>query len=331
MSVGALVLTGGVLLGALVLPPLVPPSVRAVDVPRTVPVTARSFTDAHTIYAVPTLSDKVTVGLTGGNGMVTASQCKPGTEIRTGDHILSVDGIGRIALVTGVPLWRDLSSGSTGADVKGLQKALIKAGYELGVTRNYDADTIAAVEAMQRRASVAADGRITLDRVQWIPSGMAPVTSCEAPVGTEITHGQPLLVAGETLTGLTFPDIATDLAHHRYVAVSGAAVVHIPEGRKVTDATFLSAVASSDAFAQWKKDPTRGIALGVKLEEPISAIGVPPSAVLVTGSTRGCVISAHKAVPVQILASELGTVFVVPQQSVEAVIIPAANASTSCE
>ena len=327
-----LALAVGGLVGALLLPPLLPPSAEGVDGPRAVPVTERVFDDAHTVAAVPELSREMSVVLSGPGGMVTASACAPGAVVKAGDHLLSVDGVVRIAVVTEVPLWRDLSFGMEGADVEGLQRALVEQGNELSVSGRYGWDTVAAVEAMQDAARVEPTGRIALDRVQWVPAGVGAVASCEVGVGLAIASGSPVLVAGGTLIGLSLPGAEAELPGRPYVAVAGEVVVAIGEDRRVTDPALMSAVAATTAFAEWVKDPAGGVAVLVRLAEPIAAIGIPPSAVVVSDARTGCVvIGGEQTVAVEVLASELGTVFAVPERPVDRVIVPAAEVTASCE
>lgn len=329
--IAVLALAVGGLVGAVVLPPLLPPSAEPLSGPRSVPVSQREFDDAHTIAAVPDLSAEVTVVLSGVGGMLTASTCTPGTVVKTGDHLLSVDGEVRIAIVSEVPLWRDLVSGTDGTDVEALQRALISLGHDVKASGTYDWDTIAAVEAVQAKAAVEETGDIALNQVQWVPAGIGAVTSCEAGVGTAIAAGEPLLKTGGTLKGLTLPASATELAGRSYSAVAGDVIVPIGAERRLTDPTLMSAVAATTAFADWVKDPTRGVAVGVRLEEPIAAIGIPPSAVLPSDATTGCVVTDDKrTVPVTILSSELGTVFAVAERKVSSVIVPASEVISSC-
>lgn len=329
--VAVLALAAGLLVGALVLPPLLPPSAEPVEGPRAVPVTERAFDGAHTVAAAPELSDEVTVALSGPGGMVTASGCEPGAEVSTGDHLLSVDGAVRIAVVTGVPLWRDLGPGSKGTDVEALQRALADEGHRLEASGTYGRDTTRAVRAMQEAASVEKTGRIALDRVQWVPAGSGAVTSCEAPVGTAIAAGEPLLAAGGSLVALSFPADAKALPGRPYAAVAGDVVVPIPGDRRITDPGLMAAVAGSTAFGEWKREPGRGVAVEVRLAEPVTTLGVPPAAVIVTDAATGCVAAAgDEVVAVEILASELGTVFVVPERPVDEVVVPVAEVVPAC-
>ncbi|WP_185972554.1 peptidoglycan-binding domain-containing protein [Georgenia yuyongxinii] len=308
-----------------------PPSATTVAATRLVPAPERTFDDSHTVAAAPVLAEEVTVLTSGAGGMVTATSCTSGTEVKSGDHLLSVNGVPRIAVVTDVPLWRDLDSGSKGADVEAIQRALAAQGYGAEVSGTYNWSTKAAVIKLQKDASVATTGKIALDAVQWVPADPGQVSSCEVGVGTLIGAGQPMLKVGGGLVELLLPSSMAVLPGRSYVAVAGDIVVPIPKDRRLTGGALLSAVAASHSYAEWKRDPANGVSVEIRLAEPVAAVGVPPSAVVLADGDNGCVVTEDDVVvAVEILASELGTVFVVPDQLVEAVVIPAVEVISAC-
>ena len=331
LLVGVLALTAGLLVGILVIPPPAPMSATAPASTRSVSVVQRTFDDSHTVAATPSLTPEVTVLTGGANGTVTASSCAPGVAVATGGHLLSVNGRPVIAMVSSVPLWRDLSLGIQGPDVQGVQEALTAVGYQVVASGTYDRNTASAVRRMQEAASVANSGQIALDQVQWVPRDAGAVSSCEVGLGAIISAGQPLLKAGGGLVALSLPEQAGLLPGRGYVAVAGEITATVPEDGRVTDTGLLGAIAASDAFAAWKRDPSAGVAIALRLAEPIAALGLPPSAVVLTDAKRGCIVSTEGAtVPVEVLASELGTVFVVPELRVNEVVIPATQVIDEC-
>ncbi|RLP71851.1 hypothetical protein D9V32_15965 [Mycetocola tolaasinivorans] len=336
LRVGALIaviaLAVGALIGTLFLPPLLPVSTAPIAGPRAVPVTERSFDGLHSVAAVPEVSGEVRVPVNGAGGTITASSCAPGHQVTLGEHVLSIDGIPRIAIVTTVPLWRDLRLGLSGTDVSALQQALSDAGQGVAVDGTFGATTAAAVRAVQEASSTEKTGQVVLDRVQWIPAGIGPIASCEAGVGSIVTAGEALLTVGGALIGLSVPASPAELPEHAYSAAAGTSSVPLSAERRVTDPELLQAVSASPAFADWKKDPGRGVSLQVRLVDPIAAIGVPPAAVVLTDPTGGCVVAEDRTtVPVSVLASELGTVFVVAEKPITRVMLPASEVISACE
>lgn len=331
LLIGVLALTSGLLIGVLVIPPLAPPMASAPASTRSVAGVQRAFDDSRTVAATPSLTAEVTVLAGGASGTVTASSCVPGVVVVTGGHLFSVNGRPVIAMVSSVPLWRDLSLGIRGPDVQGVQEALTAVGFPVAASGTYDRNTASAVRRMQEAAQVAGSGQITIDQVQWIPRDAGAVSSCEVGVGAVVSAGQPLLKVGGGLVALSLPAQAGLLADRAYVAVAGEIAATVPEDGRITDAGLLTAVSASEAFAAWKRDPATGVAIALRLAEPIAALGLPPSAVLLTDAEKGCMVTAEGAtVPAEVLASELGTVFVVPERAVDEVVIPAAEVIDEC-
>lgn len=330
--IAVLALAVGAVVGALALPSLAPPSATSTAETRVVPAVERSFDDAHTMNTTPIVAEQVTVLSSGGSGVVTSSSCTVGAEVKTGDTLLSVNGAVRVAVVTTVPLWRDLIPQTKGVDVQALQAALVAKGYGGGSSGTYDRATVAAVKQLQKAAAVAQSGNVALDQIQWIPAGSGTVSSCAAPVGSMISAGQPLLTVGGQLVALVLPDSSTELPGRAYVAVAGDVVVPVPDDRRLTDPKMLEIVASSTGFTAWTLDPSAGVSVDIRVADAIESFGVPPSAVVLADSGHGCIVAADKTVvPVEILSSELGTVFVVADQPVTNVVVPAKRAISHCE
>lgn len=327
LLIAMLAVSVGVIAGTLLLPPLIPQAAVSVEGPRSIPVAERVFDDTHTAAATPELSTEVTVQLSGPGGLITASACGPGHIVQTGEQLFAVDGAARIAIVTDVPLWRDLGPGDDGADVASLQRLL-----KVETSGTFDRATSSAVRALQETAQVEATGRITLDAVQWVPAGIGAVASCEISIGTSVETAGTVLVAGGALVALEFPDDPTEIPGQGYAAAVGELTVPLDPERRVTDPELLAAIAASSGYAQWMKDPGAGVPVELRLVEPIAAVGIPPSAVFLTGSARGCVLTVDReVVPVEILASELGTVFAVPMSAVSEVLAPINEEVQECE
>ena len=65
----------------------------------------------------------------GWTGVVTATYVEAGQELRTGDRLLAVDGVDRIAYGGDLPFYRPLRFGDTGPDVAVLHELLIATGH----------------------------------------------------------------------------------------------------------------------------------------------------------------------------------------------------------
>ena len=329
--IAVLALAAGALAGAFALPQLAPQSAASVSDSREVPTVKRSFDDAHSVTAAPILSPEVSVLTSGGSGVVTASACAPGAEVKTGDPLVSINGVPRIAIVSTVPLWRDLRLQDKGTDVSAVQTALTASGYPVTASGTYDRNTVNAVKLLQKAVSVAQTGQIVLDQVQWIPAASGSISSCEASVGSTTSAGQPLMTVGGQMVGLALPASTAELPGRAYVAVAGNVLVTVGEDRLLSDPGLLEVIEASSAFGAWVRDPSGGVPVDIRLAEPVDSLGVPPSAVILADPGHGCVVVPDgTVVPVEIISSELGAVFVMADRPVAEVVAPAGEVISKC-
>jgi Putative peptidoglycan binding domain len=88
----------------------------------------------------------------GGIGLI-ATLPRPNTGFREGEVILSVSGRPVFVLRGATPVHRDMSPGTTGGDVRQLEEALARLGFDPGTVDGiYDQKTSAAVERLYRKA-----------------------------------------------------------------------------------------------------------------------------------------------------------------------------------
>ena len=129
------------------------------------------------------------VGRSGSSGTVTTVDVTPGQAVDGGDRLYSVDLRPVVAASGTVPAFRSLSRGARGADVRQLQRFLVRAGsYKGRVSGRFDVATEAAVKRWQRKLGVAADGVVRRGDLVFLPSlpaRLAPTNALVvgAPVG----------------------------------------------------------------------------------------------------------------------------------------------------
>ncbi|MEU8297920.1 peptidoglycan-binding domain-containing protein [Micromonospora sp. NPDC048909] len=88
-----------------------------------------------------------------GKLVVTGRVPKPGSSLDEGDVALQISGRPVILLDGAIPMYRTLAPGSTGPDVRQLERALARLGHFTGLPDDrYDARTSAAVERLYRAA-----------------------------------------------------------------------------------------------------------------------------------------------------------------------------------
>jgi hypothetical protein len=88
----------------------------------------------------------------GGVGLI-SSLPRPNTNFGEGEVILSASGRPVFVLSGAAPAFRDMAPGSSGGDVRQLEEALARLGFDPGtIDGNYDQKTSAAVERMYKKA-----------------------------------------------------------------------------------------------------------------------------------------------------------------------------------
>lgn len=228
-----------------------------------------------------------------------------GRVIRRGQRVYSADGL-TVPLIYGrTPLWRTLSTGMKGADVRVVERNLAALGYSLTVDDRYTWTTARAVKAWQRRLGRPQTGMLAPADVVVEP-GPIRVSSRTAQLGGSATGA--LL----TITG-TSRQVTVDIPVDRQqLAVKGAPVtVTLPGGRKTTGrVTTLGTAAKAASTGQTGQGTeTATIPVTIELDRAKAAGRLVEAPV-----TVGFVGSAHKgvlAVPVEALLGQANGTFAV--------------------
>jgi hypothetical protein len=193
--------------------------------PATATVAKRTLTRSETVSGSLGYGDVVPVpAAAGGRGMVTWLPAE-GDVLERGDTVYRVDQKQVPLLYGSIPLYRTLSTGSKGADVRQLERNLGALGYAgFTVDDRYTAATGNAVRAWQKDLGRAKTGRVEPgDAV--VSSGARRVAELVAQPGTAAT-GALLKWTG---TGrIVDVDLNTDYAD--LIRLGAAAAVELPDG-----------------------------------------------------------------------------------------------------
>jgi membrane fusion protein, macrolide-specific efflux system len=111
--------------------------------------------------------------------------------------VMQVNGSPIFSIPMGVPLYRTLVSGDTGADVWAAQQALTNAGYDIGSDSfgTFRSGTVNAIDALQLAQNLTETGQISLDQfVSYPPSSI--VLSLSAAVGNRVAAGSTIASLG---------------------------------------------------------------------------------------------------------------------------------------
>ena len=176
-----------------------------------------------------------------------------GRAVYQGQRIYDVSGTPVVLLYGSVPSYRDLSEGLTGADVRQLNKDLVKLGYATAAALGprpgwnyYSAETAYAVEQLQARLDLAETGTLSLGEAVFLP-GPALVTGwgTTTVVGAPATPGTVVLTASSTTPVVT---IDLDVAQQGEVKAGDPVSITLPDG-SITPGVVsqISRVASSSS------------------------------------------------------------------------------------
>ena len=328
--IGLALLGLGLSIGVAVHAPPRPPSLGTAAQPSEIPVAQRAFDDARTVsLEVPQRSGLVLTTPTAGR--VVALNLTPGERLSSGQHALTLNDTKVWALATAEPLWRDLVPGDSGSDVAALQAELVRLGHPAGDSAVVDAQTLRAVAGLQGITGPAVPQTIPLSAWLWIPSAEVSIAKLMLQVGSRVEEGTELAtLIGETTRLKVVPPAD---------AVPGERVIEIGEQRHrvdgtgaVTDPEAVAAILTSQEYEAARAASVEGQAVTLKprwvLTEPVEVTAVPPAALTVTTTRKGCVVSGGQTVAVQVVSSELGQALVTSQTRLTTVTTPWPNELT---
>lgn len=237
-----------------------------------------------------TSGDGGTVVYQGSPGTITAVHSAPGRSLRTGDAVVDVDGLTRLAFHADVPLHRDLGPGDTGADVAALQVFLQRVGQDVERDGRYGPGTTAAVRRLAGSLGIdRPDGAFDRGWVVWLESDEVAVAALQRRLADTVEQGGALATTAAPVvdTALTHPSgEPLELPHAgpwRLLLSDDDAGVF----RRTSEIARLSAVERA-AGAQ----PGETTVLDAVVEEaaPASVVAVPSGAVHVRADGGACVV-----------------------------------------
>jgi hypothetical protein len=246
-------------------------------------------------------------------GIVTSIATRPGTALRSGDPVLAVDGVTRIAWASPSPFYRRLEAGDRGADVVELHR-LLEALRFLDDPPD-DAGFLSwessiAIQAFNE--SLGGGGRVfDPATVIWLPADPYELHALEASVAA------PAPAAGSILATSAASPIAATIQPRdpqtpldvepgvTYSLTVGPHAVSVTGTGTITP-TALTVLASS-------VDPlTERVAGWIERAEPLNVLTVPATAIMAGARGGLCAWvalgngSGYRAAPVVVVGSELG-------------------------
>lgn len=176
-----------------------------------------------------------------GDGTVTGV-AEQGAEIGRGSQLYRLDERPVIALIGTVPMYRDLSQGATGADVKQLEANLAELGYDgFDVDERYTWYTAQAVRQWQADIGAEKTGTVALSDVVFIAqAGQANEITAEP--GDTVTPGTEVL---DIASGDAIVSLDVDVSDRDLVDLGTGVTVRLPGGAEIAG-TVTSAVVTED-------------------------------------------------------------------------------------
>ncbi|MEU0565140.1 peptidoglycan-binding protein [Nonomuraea sp. NPDC005983] len=156
-----------------------------------------------------------------------------GQVISQGRVLYRVDGRPVVLLRGEVPVYRDLSWGTQGSDVRQLNAALVDLRYATKDEIDPDSDyfgrpTYYALKELQEAAGLEATGNLTLGQAVFVPAGRIRITKIIAVPGGTAAAGSVVLRASSTARQIT---VELSASRQSQVATGDKVTITLPNGK----------------------------------------------------------------------------------------------------
>jgi hypothetical protein len=156
-----------------------------------------------------------------------------GQVIRPGEVLYWIDGKPVILLQGAVPVYRGLSWGLEGADVRQLNAALVALGYATKDQIDPDSDyfgrqTYYAVQKLQDHVGLDETGALSLGQAVFVPSGEIRITKVNTAPGGPAGSGSVVLQASSTGRQVT---VALSASQQSDIKAGDEVAISLPSGK----------------------------------------------------------------------------------------------------
>ncbi len=230
-------------------------------------------------------------------GVITDVWIQPGALVQDGSPLASVDGVARLAQLTGRPMYREILKGSGGPDVDWLDALLMRAGAApsstLDTRHRATSATTRAVKELQTEIGAEPDGIFRPEYTVWVGSSSGgetstPVGQASASVGQTAGPGSEIF---RTASHLQRAVLELSAPASRQVLVRDVPL-SLSVGASTVEISGLVPTAEDLASLESLFDPatTTVDAVTVRRREPFHPGVLPSSAIVPLPTGQGCVI-----------------------------------------
>lgn len=326
----AAVLAVGIIVGVLLVPAMAPASISA-----TAPVLSAPAREVRTVDAQDaTLSVKATAPQrlsAPATGTVTSDACTAGATVSSGSAGLSVDDAVMIYLASSRPLWRDMTIGDSGEDVRSLQSELTRLGYPAQTDGKFGSSTLNAVIGLAKHLGAidaATWSMFPASRFVWLPASPVTTVSCDVQLGGKVSAGDSIATLPQGVSSAAVTPLPANVMPGDRVIVAGNLTLAVDAAGAVSSVADLRRLAESSAYGEYARrgsvasadspstsaaTSAAGISIQYQLARAVTVFSVPAAAVYNASGTSACVISDNQRRSVTIAGSQLGQTFVIPR------------------
>lgn len=208
-----------------------------------------------------------------------------GAIVRAGQPVYRIDERPVVLLVGGTPLYRPLTSGEEGGDVRELEENLRSFGYTgFGVDSSFTAATAGAVRRWQRDLGLETTGTVTVDQAVVAPAELRVV-------GRRVELGAAASGPVLTCTGTTRAvSVALDVAMQHLVRPGLAATVTLPDRRTVAGIVAAVGTVATRPTTGQSTSTTIDVTLTIADQAALGALDEAPVDVDVVTDRRAGVL-----------------------------------------
>jgi len=255
------------------------------------------------------------------DGILTAYDCRPGKAVVAGRVLARVGEAPVVPLATEIPLWRTITSVSTGLDVDAVHRELRR--LRLITPEPLPAGSAAGSETIRALADLAklpsTTREVPATAFAWIPRPRVTARRCPTTIGDQVSTGTPLIELAPEVTQVSLKGRPSDVVPGRRVLVVGTAKVDISPKGTVVSPQAIRHVLRTPLFRAFVSSGGKvPLQATWSLKRGLDVAALPASSVVV-GSGSACVSRSGVSYPVRIITSELGKTLVVMDKELSAV------------